>query len=561
MWTRDYGPWYIFQGQNVQGIVDHIYNRPTRPDDNRIPERLGDSLNIPVYALPLIHTGGNYMSDGMGIGMSTNLVWNENPTLTHDQIADLMHDYCGLENYMVVPDILTGGIHHIDCWAKLLDPGRILVKLLTPTNAQLEANVALWQNTISSYGRPYQVIRVSCASSTPYTNSLILDDKVFVPLFNNVLDAQAMATYTSAMPGYEILGFTGSWVSDDAIHCRAMGMTDRYMLRITHVPLFDQINNTTGYLIAAKVHAYSNMPLEPGQPQLFWKIAGGTFAPITMTNTVGDSFIAYIPPQADNTTIYYYLHAEDDSGRVENHPYIGAPNAHHFKTLTANPMTVTVTPTNPPIVIPATGGTFNYSLNITNTSPISLVYDGWVTVSTPTGLDYEVLVRFNLGLAPGATLTRAMTQSIPANAPAGNYNYSVEIGQYPLYLVYDEDGFPFTKSAGYDFNSTEGDWTLAGLDETPEIASLAPHTYPTLTNYPNPFNATTTISYELRQSGNMRLEIFDVTGRMVLKLVESYAEAGSYTVSFDAGDLASGIYFAVLRIGEINETQKMMLIK
>jgi len=57
MWTR-ITALYIFTGQNVQGITDHNYNRPTRPDDNMIPWVLGDSLNIPVYGMPLTHTGG-----------------------------------------------------------------------------------------------------------------------------------------------------------------------------------------------------------------------------------------------------------------------------------------------------------------------------------------------------------------------------------------------------------------------------------------------------------------------------------------------------------------------
>ncbi|MBC8276831.1 MAG: peptidyl-arginine deiminase, partial [FCB group bacterium] len=45
-YTRDYGPWYIFDGEGNQGIINHIYNRPSRPDDNRIPRVLGDSLGI-----------------------------------------------------------------------------------------------------------------------------------------------------------------------------------------------------------------------------------------------------------------------------------------------------------------------------------------------------------------------------------------------------------------------------------------------------------------------------------------------------------------------------------
>jgi hypothetical protein len=49
-----------------------------------------------------------------------------------------------------------------------------------------------------------------------------------------------------------------------------------------------------------------------------------------MNHTTGDSFLAYIPQQPDNTDIFYYLHAEDDSDRSENHPYIGEGNPHHF---------------------------------------------------------------------------------------------------------------------------------------------------------------------------------------------------------------------------------------
>lgn len=330
MWTRDYGPWFTFIGTDVQGISNHTYNRPTRPDDNNIPRVFGQTFNIPVYDLPLVHTGGNYMSDGMGVSMSTNLVYNENPSLTQAQIDDIMWDYLGVYNYDVVPDILSSGIHHIDCWAKMLDPGRILAKRLSPPNATLEANVAYWESQISSYGRPYEVIRVDCYSSTPYTNSLILDNKVLVPLFGGALDAQAMQTYQNAMPGYEILGYTGSWVSDDAIHCRTMGITDRYMLRIVHVPLSDQENNGEDYPLEVTIHPYSNLPLCPGSPEILWKPEGGSYSSAPLTYQGDDLYTGAIPQQPDLTTVYYYIHAEDESGRRENHPYIGAGNPHHF---------------------------------------------------------------------------------------------------------------------------------------------------------------------------------------------------------------------------------------
>ena len=330
MWTRDYGPWFIFTGDDEQGISNHIYNRPTRPDDNNIPRAFGLDQGIPVYNLPLVHTGGNYMSDGMGVSMSTDLVYDENPSLTQAQVDAYMHDYLGTDDYFIMDDILPGGIHHIDCWAKLIDPGLIIVKRLDPPNAQLEANVVLLENTISSYERPYEVIRIDCASSTPYTNALILDTKVLVPLFNHYLDAQAMQTWQEAMPGYEVLGFTGSWASNDGLHCRTMGITDRYMLRIVHIPLFDRENNGEDYIVEAEIHPYSEEPLSTGMPVVMWKIEGVTYSSEPMINQGGDLYAGYIPEQPDYSVIDYYIHAEDESGRSENHPYIGPGNPHRF---------------------------------------------------------------------------------------------------------------------------------------------------------------------------------------------------------------------------------------
>lgn len=62
-WTRDYGPWWIVNGQNKISIVDFTYNRP-RPNDNNAPFKLSEYLEVPFYASDIIHAGGNYMTDG-----------------------------------------------------------------------------------------------------------------------------------------------------------------------------------------------------------------------------------------------------------------------------------------------------------------------------------------------------------------------------------------------------------------------------------------------------------------------------------------------------------------
>jgi len=334
IWTRDYGPWFIITGNDEQGIVDHIYNRP-RPLDDVIPSVIGSDWGIPVYGMDLTHTGGNYMSDGRGVAMSTRLVLDENTSLTEAEIDSFMYAYVGIERYEKLPYIETGGIHHIDCWAKLLSPGKILVKEVPPTHSSydaLEANVAYLESLTSSWGRPYEIVRVYCPNDEPYTNSLILNDKVFVPQYGTSWDDDALATYEAAMPGYEVLGYTGSWYTNDAIHCRAMGVTDRYMLYVDHVPLPDTPDPINPYRVEANIIDYSNAGLKTDSLIVYWKTDSmPDYSAIVMTEaTRAASYYADIPAQPVGTTVSYYLFAADYSGRRETHPWVAPADVHHF---------------------------------------------------------------------------------------------------------------------------------------------------------------------------------------------------------------------------------------
>ena len=80
-------------------------------------------------------------------------------------------------------------------------------------------------------------------------------------------------------------------------------------------------------------------------------------------------------------------------------------------------------------------------------------------------------------------------------------------------------------------------------------------------NYPNPFNPTTVINYQLPVSERVQLKVFDTVGREVSLLVDQVQPAGSYTVTFDAGDLPSGIYLYQLSTQSVTFTKKMTLIK
>lgn len=80
-------------------------------------------------------------------------------------------------------------------------------------------------------------------------------------------------------------------------------------------------------------------------------------------------------------------------------------------------------------------------------------------------------------------------------------------------------------------------------------------------NYPNPFNPATSINYDLPVSGFVSLKLYDISGKEVAALVNSNMNAGYYTVRFDASNLASGVYFYTLTVGEMQMTKKMILMK
>jgi hypothetical protein len=82
-----------------------------------------------------------------------------------------------------------------------------------------------------------------------------------------------------------------------------------------------------------------------------------------------------------------------------------------------------------------------------------------------------------------------------------------------------------------------------------------------LSNYPNPFNPTTAISYELSADSHVTLKVYDVLGREVETLVNQNQKVGKYDVTFDGSRLASGVYFYRLVAGNRVMTRKMLLVK
>ena len=138
-------------------------------------------------------------------------------------------------------------------------------------------------------------------------------------------------------------------------------------------------------------------------------------------------------------------------------------------------------------------------------------------------------------------------------------------------LIADSTTFPaLTVDQSYGRIPDGGDWQIMDTisrgfsNSTPtgiKDEALSITDYKLNQNYPNPFNPSTTISFSIPVQGNVSLKIYDVLGKEVVTLVDEMKGAGNYQITFDAAQLASGMYFYRLDTKNFSEVKKMILLK
>ncbi len=342
-WVRDYGPWYIFEDRHP-AIVDNIYNRP-RPNDDNISGVFADYWGIPMYGMRLEHTGGNMMEDGRGHGVSDDLVFQENLQdygINETTVRQRMQDYLGINPYHVTIDPQGDYIAHVDCWGKYLAPDKILIAQLPQSNPRYqyyEQVAEYFETTNCCWGYPYHVYRVQEPGGytlAPYTNSLILNKTVYVPMgSNSTYNNDAIAVYQEAMPGYEIVGVNGGsagWENTDALHCRTRGVMDFHMLFVDHRDvIFGEQEWQDSIPVVSKFIAYSGANLKQDSLLVYYSIDGGAYQTAHMTATGNpDEYVGYITGFEGGAEIDYYVFGADESGHRYTQPVFADLDPHHF---------------------------------------------------------------------------------------------------------------------------------------------------------------------------------------------------------------------------------------
>lgn len=352
VWIRDYGanPVYL-NGVDSLALVDWIYNRP-RPLDDIVPDAVGSYFGLPVYSTTeapydLAHPGGNNFSDGMGTNFSSKLVLVENGELnqwgtsnhTEEGVDSIMERFYGIERYVKFDVLPYDGIHHIDMHMKLLNEATLLVGEYpegVPDRAQIEANLQyLLDNFTTPFGTPYRVVRVPMppenglypsfgAPLRTYVNSFIVNKTVLLPTYEEQYDTTALRIWRDAMPGYRIVGINCNSIipAGGAIHCivKEVGVQDP--LLIQHQPLGDISGvNPPAYEVSAWIRHRSGIA---GATLYYTTDTSAAYQSLDMALVEPDSnrWSASIPQQPEGSTVYYYIHAEANSGKQVVRPLV-----------------------------------------------------------------------------------------------------------------------------------------------------------------------------------------------------------------------------------------------
>lgn len=359
LWIRDYGANSVYINDvDSLFLLDWKYNRPSRVADDTIPRRYARLLNLNLVQTTvepnrIVHTGGNYMSDGFGTAFSSELILEENPTKSEVQIDQIKENYMGTDRYIKMPVLPYDGIHHIDMHMKLLDEETLLWAQY-PTGVadgpQIEANLMyVLDNYTSVFGTPYKIKRVVAppdytGNGNPiypnnggdyrtYSNAVFVNKSVLLPVYGGPFDTTAVRIFKENLPGYRIIPIDCQSIiaASGAIHCitHSVGVNDP--LLISHQALNDTYDTENPYPVNALLKHRSGIQ----SATLFYTsdtLAGFSSVPMTETG-VNDNWTAAIPAQVAGTKVYYYIRGISETGKIQVRPLTAPEGRWNFTVL------------------------------------------------------------------------------------------------------------------------------------------------------------------------------------------------------------------------------------
>ena len=407
-------------------------------------------------------------------------------------------------------------------------------------------------------------------SANPYLNEGYIGDYIGISAFNN----KVRTTWAYAIPG----NIPTVWAAIiDSIP----------KANIDHSPIQSGYD-TSGKI--ASVYINSENPVGTGSkaPRLYYKIWNNSYNYVNAFSITQSLYKFYIPGQSRGTKITYYIAAQDSAGT-------------YVVTLPAGGSGINPPGTTPP---PQQFTYYVWTNKIVNSNTVPKPITGFLTqdtihVQTP-GSVVDVKVTLNLTHTNDGNLFISLkkesnTSSLSQYNGNGGQNFTNTIFDDSATIPITQGNPPFTGRfipqtplsviKGLELS---GDWILRIIDNgtgntgtlinwsldivyAPTVTihnneNIIPQKYYLYQNYPNPFNPVTKIKFDIptdvkRKTSEVKLIIYDILGKEIQTLVNEQLQPGTYEVTFDGSNFASGVYFYQLRSGDFVETKKLVLLK
>jgi carboxypeptidase T len=382
-----------------------------------------------------------------------------------------------------------------------------------------------------------------------------------------------------------------------------------------HDPLPFTADAVNDYLVTGVANGYDDAAIITSSVVLRYRVNGGSFLEVSMSDIGSGSFAAYLPNQVDGTLVEYYLYAEDVDGNSGSTPPTAPASLHYFEVGTGfehdmeeaqawnsgaadddagtglwvrvNPVGTDAQPGSDHspagMMCWVTGqGTVGGSIGENDvdsgkTSLLSPVFD--MTGAQELDFSYWMWFSNDQGSAPGTDywdvylsndagqnwteIEHTLENTAGWESRSFDlFTYFATAGQVQLKFTASDEGDGSIVEAAVDDFVIAGVFSTTDLEEMPEAFRVNLEQ-----NFPNPFNPKTTIRFQLSGETDVNLGIYDARGRLIRQLISNRMIAGTHAVTWSGLDamgkpVASGAYFAKMRCSDGTEhSKRMMLIK
>lgn len=240
VWARDFGPVGVLRPGTGCVLIDTEYADRLRPYDDAVPRQIARSLRLPVEPARISLQGGNLITNGRGILMTTSRILDENAErgYSYRDVTDILQDLYGCEEIVLLEPLQGESTGHIDMFATFVSPQTVIIGELDPqvdpvNSAVLERNARRLASVRTAHG-PLEVLRVPMPRPEgrvwrTYLNVLYANGTLLVPVYaghDPEGRVQALEVFKRALPGWTITPVDCSELIElgGALHCITMNL-------------------------------------------------------------------------------------------------------------------------------------------------------------------------------------------------------------------------------------------------------------------------------------------------------------------------------------------------